>query len=223
MFRYFYNKIFRGLLIFWENHEKCWWWLASFLKNAGGERVNFNPLALSEWIDQHCMAIWDFRPLVCFSIVVPFFIGWGCDRDGFLLAGLRSHPYCLSSRHGCESTYLGFRMSGKIERTLAANIYNPGIFVLLLIRFQSALLWYVVPRGVWAGKFILGQRRHALICSVKPRHVMLPRSCRLTFAREIPLQRSPGYHCPPGEILVSTRSWIHPSPCRKCCWSKIFG
>lgn len=42
---------------------------------------------------------------------------------------------------------------------------------------------------------------------------MLPRSCRLTFAREIPLQRSPGYHCPPGEILVSTKSWYihHPA------------
>ncbi len=105
-------------------------------------------------------------------------VGWGCDRDGFPLAGPRSHPRCLSSRHGCESTYLGFRMSGKIGRTLAASISNSGIFVLLLITFQSALLWYGAPCGVWAGKFILGQRRHALICTVKLRHM----SCYLTPA-----------------------------------------
>lgn len=107
------------------------------------------------------MAIADFRPLGCLSIIVSVFIGWGRNRDGLSLAA----PGDASAVDAvaCESVYLGFRMSRKIERALAANFSDSGIFVLLLIIFQSALLWYGAPRGAWPGKFILGQRRHALI------------------------------------------------------------
>lgn len=133
---------------------------------------NFSPLAVAAWIDQHCMAIQDFRPLGCLSIMVSVFIGWSCNWDGLSLAG--PDDASAVDMVACESTHLGFRMSRKIGRTLAANFSNSGIFVLLLITFQSALLWYGAPCGARPGKFILGQGRHALIC----RHM----SCYLAHA-----------------------------------------
>ncbi len=39
MIRYSYNKIFWAPLDFTENQQKHWRWLATFFKNAGGERV----------------------------------------------------------------------------------------------------------------------------------------------------------------------------------------
>ncbi|MGL4615887.1 MAG: hypothetical protein ACRCVV_18760, partial [Shewanella sp.] len=39
MFIYLKKNIFWKALNFCENHEKCWRWLATFVKNAGGERV----------------------------------------------------------------------------------------------------------------------------------------------------------------------------------------
>lgn len=93
------------------------------------------------------MVICDFRPLSCLSIVVSISIGWGCDQDAFLLATwiTASYPHCLSSCLGCESTYLGFTMSRKIGRTLAANISSSDLCFAIDYIFRVPSCGMVLP------------------------------------------------------------------------------
>lgn len=120
------------------------------------------------------MVICDFRPLSCLSIVVSISIGWPrCVSIGYLDNSILPP---LSQQLSWLWIYL-FRIHDEQKNREDSRCKYLQFWSLFCywLHFQSALLWYGAPCGVWAGKFILGQRRHALICSV-----LSPDTCHAT-------------------------------------------